>query len=217
MGVPSTGPRDPGSYGPKLYCISGHVNTPRCVELPLGVTCRELIEVHGGGVWKGRKGKAAIPGGLSMGLLTEKEFDTPLDFAGPGKVGCLGLGTAAVTVMDETVSMVDYLYNACRFFAHESCGQCTPCREGTSWSERLLSRIRQGKGRLKDLEILQSISTSIGIMPGTTICGLADGAAWPLKNALSKFRPELEEYIRRTNPTGYQQEEPALALVELTH
>ena len=217
MGIPSTNPKDPGSYGPKLYCISGHVNKPGCYEMPLGITCRELIERYGGGVWKGRKGKAAIPGGLSMGLFTEKEFDTPLDFAGPGKVGCLGLGTAAVTVMDETVSMIDYLHNACRFFAHESCGQCTPCREGTSWSERILTRMKHGKGRLKDLEILLNISGAIGIIPGTTICGLADGAAWPIKNAINKFRDEFEEYIKRTNPTGYMQEEPAeaLGLVEL--
>lgn len=219
IGIPSTGPKDPGSYGPKLYCISGHINQPGCYELPLGVTCRQLVEEQGGGVWKGRKGKAAIPGGFSMGLFTEKEWDTPLDFAGPGKVGCLGLGTAAVTVMDETVSMIDYLHNACRFFAHESCGQCTPCREGTSWSERIMARIKAGKGRLKDLEILLSISGSIGIMPGTTICGLADGAAWPIKNAINKFRGEFEEYIKRTNPNGWNQIEPAeaLPLVELAH
>lgn len=212
MGIPSTGPRDPGSYGPKLYCISGHIEKPGCYEMPLGVTCRELVEKYGGGVWKGRKGKAAIPGGISMGLLSEKEWDTPLDFAGPGKVGCLGLGTAAVVIMDETVSMVDFLHNSCRFFAHESCGQCTPCREGTSWSERILARMKAGKGRLKDLELLLGISSSIGIMPGTTICGLADGAAWPIKNAINKFRDEFEDYIKRTNPTGYMQEDPAEAL-----
>jgi NADH-quinone oxidoreductase subunit F len=219
MGVPSTGPKDPGSYGPKLYCISGHVNKPGCYEMPMGITCRELIERYGGGVWKGRKGKAAVPGGISMGLFTEKEWDTPLDFSGPGKVGCLGLGTAAVTVMDETVSIVDYLHNCCRFFAHESCGQCTPCREGTSWADRTLNRIKHGKGRLKDLDVLLSISSSIGIIPGTTICGLADGAAWPIKNSIAKFRGEFEDYIKTTNPTGYMQEEPAeaLQLVELAH
>ena len=214
IGVPPdpNNPRDPGSYGPKLYCLSGHVERPGCYELPLGVTCRELVEKYGGGVWKGRKGKAAIPGGISMGLLTEAEWDTPLDFAGPGKKGCLGLGTAAVVVLDETVSIVDFLHNSCRFFAHESCGQCTPCREGTSWSERILSRMKQGKGRLKDIDLLALISESIGIMPGTTICGLADGAAWPIKNAVKKFRQEMEDYVRRTNPTGYESSEPADAL-----
>ncbi len=212
MGVPSTGPRDPGSYGPKLYCISGHIERPGCYELPLGITCRELIDRHGGGVWKGRKGKAAIPGGISMGLLAESEWDTPLDFAGPGKAGCLGLGTAAVVVLDETVSMVDFLHNSCRFFAHESCGQCTPCREGTSWSERILARIKAGQGRLKDLDLLLGIAGAIGIMPGTTICGLADGAAWPIKNAINKFRDEFESYIRQTNPSGADRQEPAEAL-----
>ena len=137
-----------------------------------------------------------------MGLLTEAEFDTPLDFAGPGKVGCLGLGTAAVVVMDETVSMVDFLHNSCRFFAHESCGQCTPCREGTAWALTMLERIKAGKGRLKDLDLLLEIGDTIGIIPGTTICGLADGAAWPIKNAIRKFRGEFEEYIKRTNPDG---------------
>ncbi len=212
IGVPSTGPRDPGSYGPKLYCVSGHVNKPGCYEAPMGITCRELIENQGGGVWKGRKVKMAVPGGISMGLLTEKELDIKLDFAGPGTVGCLGLGTAAVTVMDETVSIVDYLHNCCRFFAHESCGQCTPCREGTSWSERIMHRIKAGKGRFKDLDILLNISESIGIMPGTTICGLADGAAWPMKNAVKKFRGEFEDYIRRTNPAGFMEEHAVEAL-----
>jgi NADH-quinone oxidoreductase subunit F len=178
----------------------------------LGLTCRELIDDFGGGVWKGRKGKAAIPGGISMGLLTEPEFDTPLDFAGPGKVGCLGLGTAAVVVMDETVSMVDFLHNSCRFFAHESCGQCTPCRVGTSWSVRMLERIKAGRGRGRDVELLLEIGDAVGVMPGTTICGLADGAAWPIKNAIRKFRDEFEEYIKRTNPDGWMVTEPVEAL-----
>jgi NADH-quinone oxidoreductase subunit F len=188
--------RDQGSYGPKLYCISGHVNKPCCVELPLGVTARQLIDEHGGGVWKGRKAKAVVPGGISMGFLSAAELDTPLDFEGPLKVGCLGLGTAAVIVIDDHTSMVDVLYNCCRFMAHESCGQCTPCREGTSWSTKILERIRSGRGKLEDIDLLLEIGNSMGIIPGTTICGLADGAAWPIKNAVTKFRAEFEEYIR---------------------
>jgi NADH-quinone oxidoreductase subunit F len=198
-------PRDAGSYGPKLYCLSGHVEKPGCYEAPLGLTVNELIGRFGGGVWKGRRPKAAIPGGISMGLLTASEFDCPLDFNGPGQYGCLGLGTAAVVVMDETTSMVDFLHNSCQFFAHESCGQCTPCREGTSWALGMMNRVRAGRGRWKDLDLLLEIADSIGIIPGTTICGLADGAAWPLKNAIRKFRGELEAYIQRTNPTGYQE------------
>src|SRR5438132_8162349 len=211
IGVPPDlkNPRDAGSYGPKLYCVSGHVNKPCCVELPLGVAIRQLVDQHGGGVWKGRKAKGAIPGGISMGIMTEAEFDTPLDFNGPGKVGCLGLGTAAVTVFDETTSIVDVLANICRFFAHESCGQCTPCREGTGWMMKIMDRMRHGQGRLEDVKILEDVGKSIGSMPGTTICGLADGAGWPVKNAVAKFRPELEEYIRAGKRTAAPQ--PALA------
>jgi NADH-quinone oxidoreductase subunit F len=198
MGVPSPDPNAPGkgSYGPKLYCISGHVNKQCCVELPCGVTTRELIEKHGGGVWKGRKAKGSIPGGISMGIMTEKEFDVPLDFDGPGKVECMGLGTAAVTVFDEETSIVDVVYNICRFFSHESCGQCTPCREGTGWMLKIMERLRSGQGRREDLDILDDVGDRIGIIPGTTICGLADGAGWPVKNAIRKFRPEFEQYIR---------------------
>ncbi len=203
IGVPPDpkNPRDAGSYGPKLYCISGHVNRPGCVELPLGVTVRQLLEQHGGGVWKGRRAKGCIPGGISMGIMTEAEFDTPLDFSGPGKVGCLGLGTAAVTVFDEETSIVDVLFNICRFFEHESCGQCTPCREGTGWMLKIMDRFRRGQGRLEDLRILEEVGDNIGIMPGTTICGLADGAGWPVKNAVRKFRAEFEQYIRSGKKT----------------
>src|SRR5438046_640030 len=118
MGVPPDpkNPRDAGSYGPKLYCISGHVNKPCCVELPLGISVRALIDKHGGGVWKGRKAKGAIPGGISMGLMTEAEFDIALDFNGPGKVGCLGLGTAAVTAFEQETRRVEalsHVYRSC--------------------------------------------------------------------------------------------------------
>jgi NADH-quinone oxidoreductase subunit F len=205
VGVPADpkNPRDAGSYGPKLFNLSGHVNKPGTYETPLGITVRELIDRHGGGVWKGRKVKAVVPGGLSMGFMTAGELDTPLDFNGPGKVGCLGLGTGAVTVIDDHTSMVDVLFNTCRFYAHESCGQCTPCREGTGWMLKIVGRIRRGQGRLEDLDLLHEVGDRIGIMPGTTICGLADGAGWPVKNAIAKFRPEFEEYIkagRRARP-----------------
>ena len=204
--------RDPGSFGPKLYCLSGHVEKPGCYEAPMGITVRELIDRHGGGVWKGRQAKAAVPGGLSTGVLRADEFDCPLDFAGPGKYDCLGLGTGAVIVLDETVSMVDFLHNCCRFFAHESCGQCTPCREGTAWALSMLERIRAGRGRIKDLDLLLEIGDSIGIIPGTTICGLADGAAWPIKNVVRKFRDEFLEHIQTTNPDGCHNTAPVPAL-----
>ncbi|WP_337177444.1 NADH-quinone oxidoreductase subunit NuoF [Paludisphaera sp.] len=192
----------PKSYGPKLYTVSGHVEKQVCVELPLGVSARELIDVHGGGVWKGRKAKAAVPGGISMGILSADELDTPLDFDGPGKVGCLGLGTAAVTVIDDHTPIIDYLHNTARFFSHESCGQCTPCREGTNWLDRTIGRIKRGGGRIEDLDVMHDLAKNMGIMPGTTICGLADGAAWPIKNAVTKFRGELEDYIRSNQVPG---------------
>lgn len=214
IGTPAdpANPRDPGSYGPKLYQVSGHVNRPGVYEAPLGLSCRELIDTYAGGVWKGRKVKAVVPGGLSTGLLRADQMDTPLDFDGPGKAGCLGLGTAGAIVLDETYPIIDFLYNSCRFFAHESCGQCTPCREGTNWALAMVERIKTGRGRLKDLELLAEIGDSIGIIPGTTICGLADGAAWPIKTAIQKFRDELEDYVKQTNPTGYDDARPALAI-----
>src|SRR5438874_1405242 len=150
-------PRDAGSYGPKLYNLAGHVNNPGTFEVPMGITVRDLIDKFGGGVWKGRKAKAANPGGLSMGFITADEFDLKLDFADPAKYACLGLGTGAVTVVDDQTSMVDVLHNVTRFFAHESCGQCTPCREGTAWMHKIVDRIRRGHGRLGDLDILADV------------------------------------------------------------
>ncbi|MGA2616515.1 MAG: NADH-quinone oxidoreductase subunit NuoF [Thermoguttaceae bacterium] len=215
LGVPPDPhvPRDMGSFGPKLYGLSGHVNRPGCYEGPLGITCRQAIEEFGGGVWKGRRPKAVVPGGLSTGVMTAGELDLPLDFAGPLRAGCLGLGTACLVVLDETYPMFDFLYNSCRFFAHESCGQCTPCREGTHWSMMILERIKAGRGRLVDLEVLLELGDTMGISTGTTICGLADGAAWPIKTTIRKFRDELEDYIKRSNPRGYMAAEavPAVA------
>jgi NADH-quinone oxidoreductase subunit F len=198
IGVPAdpNNPRDVGSYGPKLYCVSGHINKPGCFELPLGVTCREVIDGPSEGVWKSRKAKAVVPGGMSMGFLTEAELDCKLDFADPIKKGCLGLGTAALMVVDDATNMVDVLFNSCRFFSHESCGQCTPCREGTAWMTKILRRIRRGKGDLADLEVLAEVAENIGTFPGTTICGLADGAAWPVKNALQKYKQDFVDFIQ---------------------
>ena len=200
----------PKSYGPKLYCISGHVNKQVCVELPLGITARELIDVHGGGVWKGRKAKAVVPGGISMGVMSASELDTKLDFEDIKTTGCLGLGTSAVTVMDDQTRILDYIYNCIRFFAHESCGQCTPCREGTTWLYKTLKRIKGGGGRVEDIDLMLQLGANMGISPGTTICGLADGAAWVIKNAVAKFRDELEDDIRKLQtrtqqPTPLQQ------------
>ncbi len=212
MGVPSPDANAPGkgSYGPKLYNLSGHINTPGTFEAPCGLTVQELIDQYGGGVWKGKKAKGAIPGGISMGILRADEFGAKLDFNDLARYEIMGLGTAAVTVFDEDTSIVDVCYNIARFFAHESCGQCTPCREGTAWMLKILDRMRQGEGRKEDLDILADVGHRIGIIPGTTICGLSDGAGWPIKNAVKKFRPEFESYIKSGTKS------PRLAL-ELAH
>jgi len=126
-----------------------------------------------------------------------------LDFNGPIRAGCLGLGTGAVTVIDDQTSMVDVVHNVCQFFSHESCGQCTPCREGTGWMLKIMERMRRGRGRREDLEILLDVAERIGIMPGTTICGLADGAGWPVKTAIRKFREEFEAAIREAKVSQY--------------
>jgi len=199
---------DIGSFGPKLFGISGHVNRPGCYEVPLGTPCRELIEEYAGGVRQGRRAKAVIVGGLSTGVITGDELDTPMDFVEAGKAGCLGLGTGGVVVLDETYPIIELVHNSCRFFASELCGQCTPCREGTRWAFELAQRIRAGGGRLADLDLLTELGDTMGTVPGTTICALADGAAWPLKTVMAKFRDELEGFVKETNSDGYQETEP---------
>ena len=191
-----------GSFGPKMFGLSGHINKPGCYEAPLGISCEELIDRFGGGVPGGRKVKAVVPGGLSVGLLSAEELDTPMDFDGPAKAGCLGLGTGCAIVLDETYRILDFLHNSCRFFMHESCGQCTPCREGTRWALEIVEKLRAGYGEEKDIELLKELGDTMGMMPGTTICGLADGAAWPIKTAIAKFRDELCEACKTSVPVS---------------
>ncbi len=188
----------PHSTGPKLFCVSGPVKRPGCYEAPMTITVRELIERDdlGGGMLAGKHIKAVIPGGASMGVLAEDELHMKMDFEDPRKFGLLGLGTAAAVVIDEDVDMRIVLRNMTRFFAGESCGQCTQCREGTSWMNKIATRIALDAGRLEDLDILLEISRSMGMMPGLSICGLPDGATYPIETIVKKFRPELEAAIR---------------------
>ncbi|MCG8505002.1 MAG: NADH-quinone oxidoreductase subunit F, partial [Sphingomonadales bacterium] len=130
--------------------------------------------------------------GISMGLLTEAELDTPLDFAALMGVDCLGLGTAAVIVLDETVSIVDFLHNSCRFFAHESCGQCTPCREGTGWMWRVMERLVDGRADKAEIDMLLDVTYQV---EGHTICALGDAAAWPIQGLIRHFRDDIEARI----------------------
>jgi NADH-quinone oxidoreductase subunit F len=186
------GPNAPGSYGPKLFGVSGHVNKPGVFEAELGIKMSDLINNYAGGMRGGKKYKAAIPGGVSMGFLSTDQFDAELDFDIGRRYGVLGLGTAGVIVMDEDTSIVTATRNLVRFFSHESCGQCTPCREGSNWLYQMLCRIEDGRGKFSDIDLMDEIAQSMGAMPGTTICGLADGTNWAVKTAIQKFRKEFE-------------------------
>ena len=196
-------PRVPASFGPKLFGISGHVNRPGVYEENLGVKLSDLIENYAGGMRNGKRFKAAIPGGISMGILGTDQYDAELDFDIGRKYGCLGLGTAGIIVMDQDTDMVAVARNMARFFARESCGQCTPCREGSGWMYQILARIEQGDGTTADLDLLLELAPTMGAMPGTTICGLADGTSWAVRTIIEKFRPEFEARLSSTTPALY--------------
>ena len=179
------------SPGSKLYGMSGHVNRPGVYEDELGITLDYAINKLSGGM-KGGAYKAAICGGISMGVLGPDQLDIKLDFDDVRfRGGCLGLGTAGMIVMNEHTDMVAALRNCVRFYAHESCGQCTPCREGSGWMVKILNRIMDGMGRRRDLDLLMELEKTMGIMPGTTICGLADGTAWATRTFINKFYDEF--------------------------
>src|SRR5580700_6516996 len=180
----------PSSPGPKLYGMSGHLNKPGVYEHELGITLEQSIEMAGG--MKGGKYKGCICGGISMGVLGPNELDIKLDFDDVRfRGGCLGLGTAGMIVMNEHTDMVEALRNCVRFYSHESCGQCTPCREGSAWMLKILNRIMAGGGRASDLDMLMELEKTMGIMPGTTICGLADGTAWATRTFINKYYEEF--------------------------
>ena len=167
------------------------MNQPGVYEEPVSITLRELIE-KAGGVRDGKKLKAVIPGGISAKILTADEIDVAMDFDSLLAAGTMA-GSGGVIVMDETTCMVEALDSASKFFADESCGQCSPCREGTGWVHRILRRIINGRGRLEDLDQLLAIASD---MEGKTICVFADAAAWPVQSYITKFRNEFEQYIR---------------------
>ncbi len=192
-------PAVPASYGTKLMGVSGPVQRPGVYEEHLGVKLTDLIDRLAGGMIPGRKPKAYFHGGISMGVVTHEEAlaGVELDFDVGKKWANLGLGTACVTVIPEDVSMVAMARNTARFYAHESCGQCTPCREGTTWLYKILTRIEAGDGTTKDLDLLLELSASMGMMPGTTICGLADGANWAVRTILNKYWHEFEAVVKK--------------------
>jgi NADH-quinone oxidoreductase subunit F len=182
----------PAQGGTRLFSVCGHVNRPGLYEAPVGVTLRELIERYAEGVRAGRRLKAVIPGGISAKVLTADEIDVGMDFDSLMAAGTMA-GSGGVIVMDDTACMVEALQSATRFFAHESCGQCSPCREGTGWIHRIMRRIAAGERRLEDLDDLLTIARN---MEGKTICVFADAAAWPVQSYITKFRAEFEEHIR---------------------
>jgi len=203
------------SGGTRMLCVSGHVNKPGVYELPIGITFRELIDEVCGGVWKGRKVKAVIPGGVSMPPLDESELDVPIEFdalqtderikpvmvsptqpfdLGGGRQLRTMAGSGGVVVMDDHTDIPRALWRILKFFSHESCGQCTPCREGTGWLEKVARRVGAGEGKPSDIDLMASIAHGIA---GNTICALGDAAAWPTLGFLTKFRADFEAATKK--------------------
>ena len=202
------------SGGTRMLCVSGHVNKPGVWELPIGISNRQVIDEVCGGVWKGRKVKAVIPGGVSMPPLDESELDVPIEFdalqtderikpvmvsptqqfdLGGGRPLRTMAGSGGIVVLDDQTDIPKAVWRIMKFFAHESCGQCTPCREGTGWLEKVSRRVAFGEGKPNDIELLASIAHGIA---GNTICALGDAAAWPMLGFLTKFRSDFEAAIK---------------------
>jgi NADH-quinone oxidoreductase subunit F len=184
----------PNNAGTKVYCVSGHVNQPCTVEDAMSIPLKELIERHAGGVRGGWDNLlAVIPGGASVPLIPKAVCDdVVMDFDALRDVHS-GLGTAGVIVMDRSTDVVYAIARLSKFYMHESCGQCTPCREGTGWLWRMLTRIGQGRAELEEIDLLQDVTKQI---EGHTICALGDAAAWPVQGLIRHFRPELERRIK---------------------
>ncbi|HTI40325.1 MAG TPA: NADH-quinone oxidoreductase subunit NuoF [Vicinamibacterales bacterium] len=196
--------------GPKLYCISGHVKKPGVFEASMHTTLRELIYDYAGGIRGDRQLKAIIPGGSSVPLLLPDQLDTPASFDAIQKAGSL-LGSAGLIVLDDTVCMVWLAMNLLHFYRHESCGKCTPCREGCDWLYKLLQRIERGEGQDKDLDLLFGVANNI---TGKTLCAFGDAAATPVLTTMKLFRHEYEAHVREgrcTLPADWRRQGPVLA------
>jgi len=179
--------------GTKIYGVSGRVKKPGWWELPMGTPMRELLEVHAGGMLPGYTFRGALPGGASTDFMVSQHLDTPLDFASVPKVGSR-MGTGTMIVLDDKRCPVAFVLNLLTFFAHESCGWCTPCREGLPWTARIVRAIERGEGEEGDLAILEEQTR--GLAPGRTFCALAPGAVEPLQSGLKYFREDFERHIR---------------------
>jgi NADH-quinone oxidoreductase subunit F len=181
------------SKGTKLFCLSGHVNRPGVYEAAMGTPLRHLIFDLAGGIRGGRRFKAVFPGGVSVPLLVEEHLDTPMDFESVPKAGSF-LGSGGMIVMDDATCMVKVALRCEQFYASESCGQCTPCREGTVWMTQILERVEKGKGEKGDIELLLDICKK---MFGQTVCPMGDFDVAPVESTIKYFREEYEEHIRR--------------------
>lgn len=182
-----------GEGGTKLYGASGKVKTPGIWELPLGTTMREIIEEHAGGMKEGFRFRGALPGGASTDFLVEEHLDIKMDYKNVMNAGSR-LGTGTLIILDDKTCPVGMVQNLEHFFAQESCGWCTPCREGLPWVEKILNSIEEGNGEMKDLDLLEFHTTALG--PGYTFCALAPGAMEPLQSALKYFREDFERHIK---------------------
>ncbi len=188
------------SPGTRLFSVSGHVNKPGNYEVPMGTPLRELIEEYAGGVRGGKRIKAVIPGGASAPFLAPESLDVKLDFESIAKVGSM-LGSGGVTVMDEDTCMVGAALNLMEFFAHECCGKCSPCREGSSWLVQIMRRIEGGQGKMEDLDQLVHLCGGIA---GKTVCAFGDAEVAPILSTLKHWRPEYEAHIREGRCTVSQ-------------
>ncbi len=186
----------PNNTGTKVFCISGHVEEPCNVEEEMGIPLKELLEKHAGGVRGGWNNLlAVIPGGSSVPLIPKSICETVhMDFDALIEVKS-GLGTAAVIVMDKSTDIIAAIARLSKFYMHESCGQCTPCREGTGWMWRVMERLVQGRAEISEIDMLLEVTTEI---EGHTICALGDAAAWPIQGLIRHFRPEIEKRIEST-------------------
>jgi NADH-quinone oxidoreductase subunit F len=192
--------------GTRLFGISGHVNRPGVYELPMGYNLKKMIYEVAGGIPGGKALKAVVPGGASCPILRADEIDVGMDFDQMGKAGTM-LGSAGVVVLDETVSIVEFALRTIKFYQHESCGWCIPCREGTDWLKKTMIRFYEGYGTVKDIDNMQYLAEN---MLGRTFCPLGDAAAMPMIGFYKKFRKEFEDYIKASPTTPETQ-----ALVEL--
>ena len=196
--------------GPKLFCISGHVKRPGVYEASMQTTLRQLIDDHAGGMLDDRPLKAIIPGGSSVPLLLPDQLDTPASFDHIQKAGSL-LGSAGLIVLNDSVCMVWLAMNLLHFYRHESCGKCTPCREGCDWLFKLLARLEAGEGQSRDLDLLFGVSNNI---IGKTLCAFGDAAATPVLSTMKLFRAEYEAHVREgrcTLPADWRATHPVLA------